>query len=84
MWFRKVFLSENLIKEKDKRLLSLENSRLREELIISLSFSNGRLDRFKKRKVFKSFMCHGEDAGADESAITQELPLLRQKFHNTL
>ena len=79
MWDRKVFVSESLIKEKAKRLLSSANWNLSEEQRKSLSFSNGWLDRFKKRNRFKSFMSHGEYADADESAITEELPILRQK-----
>ena len=79
MWNRKVFASESLFKDKAKSLLSSANQSKIGEHRTSLSFSNGWLDRFKKRSRFRSFMSHGEGADADESAISQELPFLRQK-----
>ena len=79
MWNREVFASENLIKEKARRFLLSVSQNLTEEQRIRLCFSNGWLDRFKKRNGFKSFMSHGEGADADEPAISQELPSLRQK-----
>ena len=79
MWNRKVFGSESLIKEKARRLLLPVTQNLTEEQRISLCFSNGWLDRFKRRNGFKPFMSHGEGADTDESAISQELPFLRQK-----
>ena len=79
MWDRKVFVFESLIKEKARRLLVSVNQNLTEEQRISLCFSNGWLDRFKKRNGFKSFMSHGESADAYEFAISQELPFKCQK-----
>ncbi len=56
MWERKVFVSELLIMEKSRRLLSIVNEQLNEDNRIELSLSDGWLHRFKLRNGFKSFL----------------------------
>ena len=84
MWDSKVIRSESLIKEKARKLLFSVNQNLTGEQGISLCFSNGWLNRFKKRNGFKSFMSYGEGADADKSAIYMELSSCIGKLHSTL
>lgn len=46
----------------------------------TLTFSNGWIQKFKKRNRFKMYRSHGVDGDADESAIQSELPNLKARL----
>ena len=56
------------------------NETLRTDEELTLQFSNGWLESFKRRNIFKNYKCHSEDGDADETAIENELPVLRARL----
>lgn len=73
---RNVFISDDLIRGKGRRLLVNVNEKPPEQQRIYLQFSAGGLEKFKRRHGFKMYKSHGEAADADEAAIERELPFL--------
>ena len=80
MYYKNIFISDAMIIEKGKFILSELNSQLDEQNKILLSFSNGWLNKFKKRHGFKRCYSHGESANLDVKRILKELPEIGKKL----
>lgn len=80
MYNKRLVVSEEMIMERDRRLLSIENEKAPEYVRIILEFSNGWLVKFMKRHQFKSFVSYVEDRGADDDAIKRLLRAINDKL----
>lgn len=69
-----VLLSGELIKMYGEKLQGEANKHLPDGEKLSLAFSRGWLDRFKKRYRLTFRRVHGESLDADENAIDEQLP----------
>ena len=69
-----VLLSGEVIKIKAQRLLDHANMHLSEDEKLSMKFSKGWLERFKKRHSLRFRRVHGEAQSADTDAIRDEMP----------
>ena len=78
MWHRGVFLTDEVIQEKGRRLQSSLNLFNSPEEQTHIRFSNGQIDAFKKRHQFKCYKSHGEGGDADHPGAEAALPQLRQ------
>ena len=76
MYERKVFGSDELIREKAKRIQIIYNQQNSENLRVDLKFSNGWLEKLKARNRFKSYKSDGESGNVDLNVINSELPKL--------
>ncbi len=74
---RKVFITDELIKEKAHRIQILLNQQIPEENQLHLKFSNEWLQNLKRHN-FKSPKSHGESKNIDEILISIELPKLQK------
>ena len=72
-----VFICDDIIQEKARRVQNQCNSTLPPERQTNLVFSKGWLNRFKIRNNFRSHTSHGESADADKEAAEAELPIIR-------
>ncbi len=79
MYERKVFISDELIQEKARRIQLLLNQHIPQENQLHLKFSNGWLQKMKARNNFKCYRSHGESGNVDQNVICAELPILREK-----
>ncbi len=84
MFERKVFVSDELIQEKARRIQMLLNQEIPAEKQIHLKFSNGWLEKLKNRNHFKCSRSHGEKGNVDQTVVNKELPALREKLKNIL
>ncbi len=82
MYERKVFISDELIQEKARRIQLLLNQHILQENQLHLKFSNGGLQKMKARNNFKCYRYHGESGNIDQNVICAELPILRKKNKN--
>ena len=57
---RKVFVSDELLQEKARRIRILLNEKLPLENQINFKFSNGWLQKMKSRNTFKCYRSNGE------------------------
>ena len=80
MYERKVFVSDELIQEKARRIQILLNLEISEEHQLHLKFSNGWLQRLKIRNNFKCYKSHGESRNVDQNQIKSELPVLQERL----
>ncbi len=76
---RKVFVSDELIQEKARRIQILLNLEIPEEHRLHLKFNNGWLQRLKIRDNSKYYKSHGESGNVDQNQIKSELPVLQEK-----
>ena len=77
MFEKKIFINDELIKEKGKRLIHNTNAKLPNCKCVQLSFNNRWLTRFKKRSGLRCYKSHGEKADADLGAARECLTALR-------
>ncbi len=56
------------------------NSRTTPDKQISITFSNGWIESFKKRNEFRCFKRHGEEGDADINAARAAIPHLRSSI----
>ncbi len=80
MYERKVFVSDELIQEKARRIQILLNLEISEEHQLHLKFSNGWLQRLKIRNNFKCYKSHGGSGNVDHNQIKSELSVLQEKL----
>ena len=69
MYFKKINLTDLIIKDKDIDLLNDHNSKNPLNYQVSMSFGNGWIWKFKKRNIFKMYRSHGESGDADVLAV---------------
>ncbi len=74
MFEREVFVSDELIQEKARRMQILLNQEIQAEKQIHLKFSNVWLQKLKNRNHFKFYRSHGESGNVDQTVINKELP----------
>ena len=77
---RKVFVSDELIREKAKRIQILYNQQNPEDFRVHLKFTNGWLQKLKARNRIKSYKSHCESGNVDLNVINSELPKLQEKL----
>ncbi len=77
MWSKGVFISDALVREKGHRVLQDLNSKTTTDKQISMTFSNGWIESFKKRNKFRCFKSHGEEGDADINAARAAVSHLR-------
>ena len=82
MYERKVFVSDELIREKAKQIQTLYNEQNPEDLRVDLKFNNGWLEKLKARSRFKNYKSHGESGNVDLKVINSELPKLQEKLRS--
>lgn len=73
-----VFIFDDVIIEKARRIQTRLNEQLLIEKRTNLRFSKAWLFLFKQRNDFKMYRSHGESGDADEEAIREEVPLLHK------
>lgn len=79
---RGVSLSGELVIMQARKMLRMANAHLPEEEQIKLNFSNGWIERFKKRHNIRFRRVHGEAKSADDSAIRSEMPRILSLMNN--
>ena len=80
MSMRKVFVSDELIQEKSRRINVLINQGLSAENQLNWKLSDSWLQKLKQRIGFKCFKSHRESDNVDKNIINMELPVLREKL----
>ncbi len=78
MWNLGVFLNENLIQEKARKIQCALNESLQPQEQSNMQFSNGWLYLLKQRQNFKCYKSHGDQGDADDAGACAALPRLRQ------
>lgn len=73
-----LLLNGEVIKIKAKKLLHQANLHLRDDEKLSIQFSKGWMERFKKRHNLRFRRVHGEEKSADTDAIRQEMPRIHE------
>ena len=84
MYEKEIFVSDRLIKERARRRQPEANETLPPSIQLNLTFSNGWLKKFERRKDFKLYRSHGEAGDANTLAIELELTSLQprlQQYH---
>lgn len=74
----RININGNIIRAKAAHLQALTNDRLPESERKVLTFSEGWLDNFKKRWGLRVFRSHGESGDADNDALEERMPKLRE------
>ncbi len=82
MYERKVFISDELIQDKARRIQTLLNQEIPVENQLHLKFSNSWLQKLKIRNYFKCYRSHGESGNVDLNIINSELPVLQETIKN--
>ncbi len=80
MYKRKVFVSDELVQEKARRIQILLHQQLPEEHQLHLKLSNGWLQKLKTRNNFTCYKSHGESGNVDQNQINSELPALQEEL----
>ena len=80
--WKKVFVLDELIREKAKRIQTLYNRQNPEWFRVDLKFSNGWLEKLEARNRSKSYKSHYESRNVDLNVINSELPKLQEKLQN--
>ncbi len=78
MHWRGIIVSDELIREKGRRLLNNYNESVSNDVEVKLNFRNGCIARFKERNGFRRHKSHGEQADANQAAYYANLPFLRE------
>ena len=66
-------MNSDVVKFHESKLLNDANELLPETQKISIKFSNGWMERFKKRFGLKFQRVHGEALSADQAAIARQM-----------
>ena len=82
MYERKIFVSDELIRGKAKRVQILYIQQNPEDFRVDLKFNSGWLEKLKARNKLKSYKSHGKSGNVDLNVINSELPKLQGKLQN--
>ena len=82
MFEKKVNASDSLLQAKAKQIVLSVNENLPILAMISTKFSNGWLEKLKKRNGFKMYRPHDESGDVDEDVVGKELTEILSKLQS--